>query len=77
MRWSATDESQRHARDVRSSSPGLLAFIPFAATQNAVSTILPSRRTFVAYISVDSQLVEHSNNTLTLSNIQDLAYYKS
>jgi len=39
VRWSATDDSRHHARarDARSSSPGLLAFIPFAVAQNAVS----------------------------------------
>jgi len=38
VKWSAADENEHHARDVRSSSPGLLAFIPFSAAQNAVST---------------------------------------
>ena len=41
MQWSAADERQRHPADVRSSSPGLLAFIPFAVAQDAVvSTIM-------------------------------------
>ena len=42
MRWSAAaaadDDVQHHPGDVRASSPGLLAFIPFTAAQNAVST---------------------------------------
>jgi len=39
MRWSAGIEDQHGyaSREARSSSPGLLAFIPFNITQNAVS----------------------------------------
>lgn len=43
VRWSATDDSRHHARarDARSSSPGLLAFIPFAVAQNAAVPQVP------------------------------------
>ena len=36
---SAADENQPHPGDVRSSSPGLLAFIPFTVAQNAVGIV--------------------------------------
>jgi len=55
MQWSGADESQRHPAEVRSSSPGLLAFIPFPVAQDAVVSILDAPCRYPRGASVESR----------------------